>query len=286
MSVCKLIVVIIVLRTFPVKHYSYMKKPLIQFSIALIMALGCVACGGRATSVSSAQTARLRVVNGSWYVPGSMNVLVDGTTVASNIPYPMCVNEVCQTLSAYVSVKSGGVDFVVEAAGSTTNLVPQFQKLNLAPNTHNTLIVVGTVSGTPVGGYLFLDDDAPAANSVKLRIAHADPSFAGALAAFVLPHGTPASGTPTSRGEQFLNWDAPEAVNVLYVEGELPAAQVQERWRQIIGPTNGRARLVTIDKQKRKTITSLASPAGMERLEMTVRELESEGFKTEVLFLD
>src|ERR1700676_728044 len=197
MSVCKLIVVIIVLRTFPVKHYSYMKKPLIQFSIALIMALGCVACGGGATSVSSAQTARLRVVNGSWYVPGSMNVLVDGTTVASNIPYPMCVNEVCQTLSAYVSVKSGGVDFVVEAAGSTTNLVPQFQKLNLAPNTHNTLIVVGTVSGTPVGGYLFLDDDAPAANSVKLRIAHADPSFAGALAAFVLPHGTPASGTPT-----------------------------------------------------------------------------------------
>jgi hypothetical protein len=157
----------------------------------------CVACGGGSTSVSTAQTARLRVINGSWSVPGSMNVVVDGTTVASNIAYPMCVNELCQTLSPYVSVKSGGVDFAVQTTGSTTNLVPQFQKLNLAPNTQNTLIVVGTVSGTSVGGYLFLDDDVPVANSVKLRIAHADPSFPGALAAWVLPDGTAPSGTPT-----------------------------------------------------------------------------------------
>ena len=164
---------------------------------AIVLSLGCVACGGGATSVSTPQTARLRVINGSWYVPGSMNVIVDGTTVASNIAYPMCVNEVCQTLSNYVSVKSGGIDFAVQAAGDTTNLVPQFQSLNLAPDTQNTIVVVGTVSGNAVGGYLFLDDDVPVANSVKLRIAHADPSFPGSLAAFVLPHGTPASGTPT-----------------------------------------------------------------------------------------
>jgi hypothetical protein len=171
---------------------------LILFSIFVtVLTLVCEACGGGATSVSTAQTARLRVINGSWYVPGSMNVVVDGTTVASNIAYPTCVNEVCQTLSPYVSVKSGGVDFAVQAAGSTTNLVPQFQKLNLAPNTQNTLIVVGTVSGIPAGGYLFLDDDVPVANSVKLRIAHAYPSFPGALAAFVLPDGTAPSGTPT-----------------------------------------------------------------------------------------
>jgi hypothetical protein len=83
---------------------------------------------------------------------------VNGATVVSNIAYPQCVNEVCQTLSPYVTVKAGGVDFAVEAAGTTTNLVPQFQKLNLAPNTQNTLIVVGEVSGTQAGGYLFLDD--------------------------------------------------------------------------------------------------------------------------------
>lgn len=174
-----------------------MNKPLVLFSIAVIMAVACVGCGGGGPSVSTPETAQLRVINGSWYVPGSMDVIVDGATVASNIAYPMCVNEVCQTLSSYVSVKSGGVDFAVQVAGSTTNLVPQFQKLNLAPNTQNTLIVVGTVSGTPAGGYLFLDDDVPVANSVKLRIAHADPSFPGALAAFVLPDGTARSGTPT-----------------------------------------------------------------------------------------
>jgi hypothetical protein len=111
--------------------------------------------------------------------------------------YPTCVNEVCQTLSSYMTVKSGGVDFAVETPGSTTNLVPQFQKLNLPPNTQSTLIVSGTNAANPVGGYLFLDDDVPAANSVKLRIAHADPSFPGTVAAWVLPGGTTPSGNPT-----------------------------------------------------------------------------------------
>jgi hypothetical protein len=110
--------------------------------------------------------------------------------------YPTCVNEVCQTLSPYMTVKSGRVDFAVETPGSTTNLVPQFQKLNLAPNTQNTLIVSGTNPGNPVGGYLFLDDDVPAANSVKLRIASADPSW-GTLSAWVLPDPATPSGNPT-----------------------------------------------------------------------------------------
>jgi hypothetical protein len=175
-----------------------MNKPLVALLIFVtVLSSACVACGGGGGSGSGAQTAQLRVINGSWYVPGSINVVVDGTTVVSNIMYPMCVSEVCQTLSPYVTVKSGGVDFAVEVTGSTTNLVPQLQKLNLAPNTHSTLVVVGTVSGTQVGGYLFLDDDVPAANSLKLRIAHADPSFPGVLAAWVLPDGTTPSGNST-----------------------------------------------------------------------------------------
>ena len=44
---------------------------------------------------------------------------------------------------------------------------------------------------------MFLDDSVPAANSVKLRIAHADPSYPGALAAWVLPDSTAVSGNPT-----------------------------------------------------------------------------------------
>src|ERR1700676_546744 len=94
---------------------------------AIALSLGCGACGGGGVSGSGAQTAQLRVINGSWYVPGSLNVVVDGASVASNIMYPTCVSEVCQTLSSYVTVKSGGVDFAVETMGTTTNLVPQFQ---------------------------------------------------------------------------------------------------------------------------------------------------------------
>src|SRR6266404_8419266 len=105
--------------------------------LVTVLSLVCVTCGGGGV----AQTARLRVINGSWFVPGSIDVVVGGTIVASNIMYPTCVSEVCQTLSPYVTVNSGGVDFAVKVTGTTTNLVPQFQKLNLAPNTQSTLIV-------------------------------------------------------------------------------------------------------------------------------------------------
>jgi hypothetical protein len=149
------------------------KPPIIRVVFITVLSTVCLACGGGGSGSSSgggAQTAQLRVINGSWYVPGNIDVVVNGTTVVSNIAYPQCVNEVCQTLGPYVTVKSGGVDFAVEVAGTTTNLVPEFQKLDLAPNTQNTLIVVGAVLGTQVGGYLFLDDSVPAANSVKLRL--------------------------------------------------------------------------------------------------------------------
>ena len=46
------------------------------------------------------------------------------------------------------------------------------------------------------------------------------------------------------------------------------------------------ARLITIDKQPGNTIPSLATAAGMARVEKTLAQLESEGFKTDVLFLD
>jgi hypothetical protein len=170
-----------------------MNKRLVILLISVtILPLACVACGGNSGG-SSSQAAKLRVITG--FAGGTTNVIVGGATVATNITYPMCVNEVCQVLSNYLTVQSGGVDFAVEEVGSTANLVPQFQKLNLAPDTHNTLVVVGTIDGIQAGGYLFLDDDVPAANSVKLRIANADP-IGGSLAAYVLPDGTTPSGNP------------------------------------------------------------------------------------------
>lgn len=89
-----------------------------------------------------------------------------------------------------------------------------------------------------------------------------------------------------AKGGSILNWEAPERCRVLYVEGELPASQAQARWKQIIGETNGYARLITIDKQPGNTIPSLATATGMARIEKTLAQLESEGFKTDVLILD
>jgi hypothetical protein len=84
----------------------------------------------------------------------------------------------------------------------------------------------------------------------------------------------------------FLNWEATDRCRVLYIEGELPASQAQQRWRQIIGPTAGYAKLVTIDKQPDNMIPSLASQVGMAKVEKTLAALESQGFKTDVLILD
>ncbi|MGB8800698.1 MAG: AAA family ATPase [Candidatus Acidiferrales bacterium] len=87
-------------------------------------------------------------------------------------------------------------------------------------------------------------------------------------------------------GGSFLNFEAPEPVNVLYIEGELPAEQMQERWKQIIGKTNGRARLVTIDKQPEHSFPSFATAEGMARVEATLAQCAVEGFPVDVLFLD
>jgi hypothetical protein len=155
-------------------------------------------CGGAGGGSGSNQLAMLRVVNGI-SGSGGVNVVVDGATVATGIPYSTCVSEICTTLSGYVTVKSGGVNFVVQEPPAQTNLVPsQFQKLNLEPNTKNTFVLSPMdTARTNFGGFLFEDDDIPAANMVKLRVAHADPSFPGALAAWVLPDGTTPSGNPT-----------------------------------------------------------------------------------------
>ena len=89
-----------------------------------------------------------------------------------------------------------------------------------------------------------------------------------------------------AKGGSLLNWEAPQRSRVLYIEGELPASQAQERWRQIIGETNGYARLITIDKQEGHMIPSLASALGMARIEKTLADLEAQGFHTDVLILD
>lgn len=173
-----------------------MRKHKVGISLFVTILL-CTAwgCGGGSSAGGGGSSARLRVIDGAWGAVGPLDVVVNGKTVVSGIRYPMCVNEICTALSEYVSVKAGGVSFAVVDQGGTTNLVPsQFQTLNLTAGSQNTFVLGGS---TQIGGYLFSDDDVPAANSVKLRIANAD-STAGSPGAWVLPGGSPGpTGTPT-----------------------------------------------------------------------------------------
>jgi|ERR1700722_19542509 hypothetical protein len=164
---------------------------------ALVIALLTCGCGG--SSGSGSGSAKLRVLDES-NGASQFNVVVDGETVSSNNPYPNCLYEVCQTLSAYATVKSGSVSFALETPPGSTNIAPsEFQKLNLASDTQSTFVLGPTTSfavNAPYTGYVFLDDDMPAANAVKIRIANVDPR-APNVSAFILPEGTSPSGNPT-----------------------------------------------------------------------------------------
>ena len=87
-------------------------------------------------------------------------------------------------------------------------------------------------------------------------------------------------------GEPFLNFQCDEPVDVLYVEGELPASQMQERWRTIVGNTNGHAYLATIDEQPDNYYTSLATEVGKKKIEDAIASLKTQGVDITVLFLD
>jgi hypothetical protein len=75
-------------------------------------------------------------------------------------------------------------------------------------------------------------------------------------------------------GGAFLNWKATRPCRVLYVEGELPASQMQERVKQLIRRTNGNLRIITLDKQTGHEIPSLASAYGQQLLEEAIGDSE------------
>jgi len=80
-------------------------------------------------------------------------------------------------------------------------------------------------------------------------------------------------------GGQFLSWKATRAFKVLYIEGEMPASQLQQRQREIIGRTNGNLKLITLDKQQNNTIPSLGTGEGRQLVEEVLGD-------TEILVLD
>jgi len=161
--------------------------------IAICFLCGCGSSGGGGRD--GGQPAKLRVIVGGWDLPSisNLSVKVDGANVET-VSYPSQFDcpEVCQQLSDYMTVKSGGVNFEIVAPGSTTNLVPsEFQTLNLAPNTQNTFVLSSSTAS-----YVFADDGAAADGSVKLRIASVGE---GGVSAWVNTDGSTA-GDPTVSG--------------------------------------------------------------------------------------
>jgi hypothetical protein len=88
-------------------------------------------------------------------------------------------------------------------------------------------------------------------------------------------------------GEPFLNFKSSgDLIPVLYVEGELPNSQFQERWRSIVGETRGITYMASIDKQPGHRYVSMATTDGMQKVENTLAELASKGVFIKVLMLD
>ena len=115
-------------------------------SAIVAFVLTCIICGcGGNSDAGGSGSAKLRVLNAQ--TGGSINVVIDGTTVVTNDQYPMCVYEICQTLSGYQTVKSGGVSFALEMPPDSSNIAPtQFQTLKLTSDTQNTFVLTPQTS--------------------------------------------------------------------------------------------------------------------------------------------
>jgi hypothetical protein len=87
-------------------------------------------------------------------------------------------------------------------------------------------------------------------------------------------------------GGEFLNFRSTGRYHVLYLEGELPDSQFQERWKSIVGETNGYAYMASIDKQPGHRYTSLAKTEGMQKIENTLAVFAARGIHIKVLMLD
>jgi Domain of unknown function (DUF4397) len=146
----------------------------------LAVAATTLSCGGGGN-------AQLRVLQGSPNEP-TLAVLIDGTTIASNLAF--------EANTGYQTEKSGSHQFVMEASGSTSNLVPSAnQTLNLGASTQSTFILAGYSSS--LSGILLSDDTTTPTNSgINLRIVNAAPSIVG-TDIYVVPSGGTLSGTAT-----------------------------------------------------------------------------------------
>jgi hypothetical protein len=87
-------------------------------------------------------------------------------------------------------------------------------------------------------------------------------------------------GKAMSSGGNFLDWKAPRVCRVLYVEGELPGHELQERVKQLVGESDNFL-VVTPEAQLNSTIPRIATEEGRRLVEEAIV-----ANRTEVVFLD
>ncbi len=140
---------------------------------AVILCLGTIlliaGCGGGGGGT------RFRLVNA---VPdeSALDVLVDSTTVSSNIAYG--------TSNGYMSVKSGSHQVAIEPSGTTTALLQQ--SITFASGS-DTTIVSSNYSSNIANLVLTDDNSAPDSGKFRLRVVNAAPGLGPADVYIVAP---------------------------------------------------------------------------------------------------
>jgi hypothetical protein len=125
-------------------------------------------CGGGGTT-------RFRLMNA---VPDESNleVLVNGTSVASNVAYG--------TSTGYQAVKSGSQQVVIEPSGSSTALITQ--PISFSSGT-DTTVIASNFSSSIAALVLSDDNSAPTSGDFKLRIVNSAPGLGPADVYIVTP---------------------------------------------------------------------------------------------------
>jgi len=157
----------------------------ILLSVAVaIVALLCSNCGS-----GSSTSTQVRALEASPNEATTLNVVLNGTTLFSNLALG--------TPTAYSTVTSGASTLVVEPSNSSTASISQ--TITLSSGIHYTLITANYAANlTPM---LLTDDTtAPSSGDFKIRIANAAVE-AGSVDVYILPPGSsnPSGGgvTPT-----------------------------------------------------------------------------------------
>lgn len=155
--------------------------------VSLCLVLGIAGLASFSTSCGSSNKAHLRLVN-AMVTQSSLDVLIDGTNVASNIGYA--------TASSYISVSSGSRHVQIEPTGSGSPVIDTTASLNSGDNV--TALAYLNTSNANSSVFLVDNNSAPSSANFNLRIINASPEMGSSVDVYVEPVGTGPTGTPTN----------------------------------------------------------------------------------------